>query len=212
MLALLNLFFSRRIWALVGGGFALSTLAGYLLSVWVGMFGFHETRTSAGVVAAILEITTFVVLFAYAGFVAPAPARDPLGLGPVARRSLVPLGVVAALALVLTSVTSPALPSGPRGSPSASSTTGASVKISIMSFTFAPARVVVVPGETIIVTNHDSVTHTFSAKPQSNPQGTFASGDIAPGRTVTIIAPASPGAYAYYCSIHNSMTGILVVR
>jgi hypothetical protein len=37
--------------AAAGAGFVLSTLGGYLLSVWIGLFGFKEVRTTAGIVA-----------------------------------------------------------------------------------------------------------------------------------------------------------------
>ena len=43
----------RRIAAIAGALFALSTLGGYLLSLWVGLFGFKEVRTTAGIVAGI---------------------------------------------------------------------------------------------------------------------------------------------------------------
>jgi len=36
-----------RLAAAAGAGFALSTLGGYLLSVWAGLFGFTEVRTTA---------------------------------------------------------------------------------------------------------------------------------------------------------------------
>jgi hypothetical protein len=45
-----------RIVAAAGAGFALATLGGYLLSVWAGLFGFTEVRTTAGVVAGIIEV------------------------------------------------------------------------------------------------------------------------------------------------------------
>lgn len=48
--------------ALAGAGFAIATLGGYLLSIWVGLFGFREVRTTAGIVAGILEIAAFAVL------------------------------------------------------------------------------------------------------------------------------------------------------
>ena len=41
-----------RLAAAAGAGFALATLGGYLLSVWIGLFGFKEVRTTAGIVAA----------------------------------------------------------------------------------------------------------------------------------------------------------------
>src|ERR1700716_2804393 len=39
-----------RLAAAAGAGFALATLGGYLLSVWIGLFGFKEVRTTAGIV------------------------------------------------------------------------------------------------------------------------------------------------------------------
>src|SRR5712691_2397967 len=51
-----------RLAAAAGAGFALATLGGYLLSVWTGLFGFHEVRTTAGIVAGVIEIATFTVL------------------------------------------------------------------------------------------------------------------------------------------------------
>ncbi len=48
--------------AAAGAGFAISTLGGYLLSLKVGLFGFTEVRTTAGIVAAIIDIAAFAVL------------------------------------------------------------------------------------------------------------------------------------------------------
>src|SRR4030088_3367039 len=36
---------ASRLAAVAGAGFALATLGGYLLSVWIGLFGFKEVRT-----------------------------------------------------------------------------------------------------------------------------------------------------------------------
>jgi predicted lipoprotein with Yx(FWY)xxD motif len=65
-----------RLIAAAGAGFTLATLGGYLLSVWVGLFGFKEIRTTAGVVAGVIEVAAFAALAAYAA--APA-ARAPAG-------------------------------------------------------------------------------------------------------------------------------------
>jgi predicted lipoprotein with Yx(FWY)xxD motif len=62
-----------RLAAAAGAGFALATLGGYLLSVWIGLFGFKEVRTTAGIVAGIVEVAAFAVLAALA--LAPAPAK-----------------------------------------------------------------------------------------------------------------------------------------
>ena len=61
-----------RLVAAAAAGFALSTLGGYLLSVWIGLFGFKEVRTTAGIVAGVLEVAAFAALAAFA--LAPAPA------------------------------------------------------------------------------------------------------------------------------------------
>jgi hypothetical protein len=57
---------TRRLVAAVGAGFALATLSGYLLSVWIGLFGFTEVRTTAGIVAGVVEIASLAVLAALA--------------------------------------------------------------------------------------------------------------------------------------------------
>jgi predicted lipoprotein with Yx(FWY)xxD motif len=62
--------------AAVGAGYAIATLGGYLLSLWVGLFGFHEIRSTAGTVAGIIEIAAFGVLLSLAVLV-----LDPLWLG-----------------------------------------------------------------------------------------------------------------------------------
>ena len=64
---------ASRLAAAAGAGFALATLGGYLLSVWIGLFGFKEVRTTAGIVAGVIDVAAFVVLAALA--LAPAPAR-----------------------------------------------------------------------------------------------------------------------------------------
>jgi len=56
----------NRLAAAAGAGFMIATLGGYLLTVWVGLFGFKEVRTTAGTVAAIIEIAGFAVLAALA--------------------------------------------------------------------------------------------------------------------------------------------------
>jgi predicted lipoprotein with Yx(FWY)xxD motif len=64
-LAAVILLSGSRLVAAAGALFALSTLGGYLLSVWIGLFGFREVRTTAGIVAGVLEVAAFGVLAAY---------------------------------------------------------------------------------------------------------------------------------------------------
>ena len=73
VLAVAVLVSGSRLAAAAGAGFALATLAGYLLSIWVGLFGFTEVRTTAGIIAGIIEVAAFAVLAFLA--LAPAAAR-----------------------------------------------------------------------------------------------------------------------------------------
>jgi predicted lipoprotein with Yx(FWY)xxD motif len=75
-LAAVVLVSGSRLAAAAGAGFALSTLGGYLLTVWIGLFGFKEVRTTAGIVAGVIEVATFAVLAVFAAFPAPRPATD----------------------------------------------------------------------------------------------------------------------------------------
>jgi predicted lipoprotein with Yx(FWY)xxD motif len=72
-----RLVLAGRLAAAAGAGFALATLGGYILSVWIGLFGFTEVRTTAGIVAGIVEVAAFAVLAALA--LAPAAANTPAG-------------------------------------------------------------------------------------------------------------------------------------
>ena len=63
-----------RLAAGVGAGFAVSTLGGYLLSVWTGLFGFKEIRTTAGIVAGVIEVAAFAALAVLA--LSPAARRQ----------------------------------------------------------------------------------------------------------------------------------------
>jgi predicted lipoprotein with Yx(FWY)xxD motif len=81
-----------RLAAAAGAGFALATLGGYLLSVWTGLFGFHEVRTTAGIVAGVIDVAAFAVLAALAlapvqaDGAAAAPAGFPARIPPAAAR------------------------------------------------------------------------------------------------------------------------------
>ena len=66
-----TLVMAGRVAAAAGAGFALATLGGYLLSIWIGLFGFKEVRTTAGIAAGVVEVAAFAVLAALA--LAPAP-------------------------------------------------------------------------------------------------------------------------------------------
>src|SRR6266852_3431098 len=88
--------------AAAGAGFAVSTLGGYLLSIWVGLFGFTEVRTTAGIVAGIIEVAAFAVLALLA--VTPAPAGSRAGPGQGLARMLAGLPMAQPAIAVLSGV------------------------------------------------------------------------------------------------------------
>ena len=216
--------------AAAGAGFAVSTLAGYLLSLWFGLFGFTEVRTTAGIVAGVIEVAAFAVLAIAAVAAWPAPGPGPPGREPAGRaapgrlralssgqRATADRAVagLAAVALIVLGV-SVAGAGGAAGSPSAGQTappggSGTVLTVVIKNFKFSPAAPKVQPGERVEVKNEDSVAHTLSAGPAAKFTKLFNTGNIAPGQSAFFVAPKQAGGYSFYCKIHTFMTGMLVV-
>ncbi len=122
-----------RLAAAASAALALSTIGAYLLAVWIGLFGFREIRTRAGIAAGLIEVAAFATLALAA--VTAEPARHAVrsaGSRPRARdraQSAVSLVVgavsavsVAALALLGVAVVSAG------GSPVAAADVGATLK------------------------------------------------------------------------------------
>ena len=84
MLTIAALVTRTRLAAAASAALALSTLGAYLLAVWIGLFGFKEIRTRAGLAAGLIEVAAFATLAlaavtANAGRHAAAPAHAPAG-------------------------------------------------------------------------------------------------------------------------------------
>ena len=77
--------------------------------------------------------------------------------------------------------------------------------IEIAGFAFG-GQTTVSAGQTITVANADGAPHTLTAV-----DGAFDTGVIQGGGTSTLTAPLAPGSYAFFCSLHPSMTGTLTV-
>ena len=71
---------------------------------------------------------------------------------------------------------------------------------------FAFSNLTAAPGQQLTVRNADGAAHTLTAV-----GGAFDTGNLAGGAQTSLNAPARPGTYAYFCLIHPSMTGELVV-
>ena len=80
--------------------FALTTLSAYLLAVWIGLFGFKEVRTRAGIAAGLIEVAAFAVLALAA--IAAGPVRHADGPGSPDARILA--RVQAAMSMVIPAV------------------------------------------------------------------------------------------------------------
>ena len=106
-----RLLIAGRLAAAAGAGFALATLGGYLLSVWTGLFGFKEVRTTAGIVAGVIDVAAFAVLAALAlapvqaDSAAATPAGFPARISPaITRAAATAAAALAVAALVLLGV------------------------------------------------------------------------------------------------------------
>jgi plastocyanin len=111
-------------------------------------------------------------------------------------RRLAVLVTVAGLAVGLSACSS----SGSKGA-SGSTGTGDAISILNQKFTVGSAKA----GDTITVTNNDSVTHTVTSD-----DGSSFSVSINGGKTATFTAPAA-GSYKFHCKIHSNMHGTLTV-
>ena len=96
-----------------------------------------------------------------------------------------------------------ALPLVPARSGSAAPPT---VKVAITKFAFAPREITVAPGSTIVWTNQDETPHTVTSNDKS-----FASKGLDTDDTYEHTF-ATEGDFAYICTVHPFMTGVVHVR
>ena len=80
------------------------------------------------------------------------------------------------------------------------------VEVDITKFAFAPKEVTVAPGTRVVWTNHDEAPHTIAAGDRSFSSKGLDTGD-AYDHTF-----AAEGDYAYLCTVHPFMTGVVHVR
>jgi predicted lipoprotein with Yx(FWY)xxD motif len=170
-----------RLVAAGGAGFALATLGGYLLSVWAGLFGFREVRTTAGVVAGVIEVAAFAVLAilalapARAGGAAATPARFPAQIPPaIVRAAATTAAALAVAALVLLGV----------------AVTGASPPAPAATSTGTGLKTTVIGGMTVLTNARGFTLYSFAP---DTPTASKCYGSCAAyWPPVTGTAPASP--------------------
>jgi predicted lipoprotein with Yx(FWY)xxD motif len=179
---------ASRLAAAAGAGFALATLGGYLLSVWTGLFGFREVRTTAGLAAGVIDVAAFAVLAALAlaparadaaattpaGGPAATPSRFPAQIPPaLTRPAATTAAALAAAALVLLAVAVAG------ASPAASASGSAGLTTTVI-------------GGTTVLTNARGFT-LYSFAPDTPATSKCYGSCAAYWPPVTGTAPASPG-------------------
>ena len=78
--------------------------------------------------------------------------------------------------------------------------------VKIQNFAFVPAELTVAPGDTVVWSNTDFVPHSATAR-----DSTWDSKSISGSGTYRLVA-RSRGRHEYYCVLHPSMKGAIVVR
>jgi plastocyanin len=106
------------------------------------------------------------------------------------------IGMAAALAIAVTLTTG-----GPTTSAQA-----ADSEVKIGNFTFAPQRITVKAGTTVIWINEDDIPHTVASSSKLFKSKALDSEDKFSFTFTT------PGIYEYFCSLHPHMTGAIVVE
>ena len=89
---------------------------------------------------------------------------------------------------------------------SASAASRGGPNVTIKNFAFHPAKLTVAKGTKLRITNADGTAHTLSARDDS-----FSSPILQPGKRA-IITLGTRGTFAFYCKIHATMTGTVVVK
>ena len=80
------------------------------------------------------------------------------------------------------------------------------VMVDITKFAFAPKELTVAPGTKVVWTNHDDTPHTVAANDK-----TFASKGLDTDDRFEFVFPKE-GDYAYICTVHPFMTGVVHVK
>jgi len=113
---------------------------------------------------------------------------------------LVLCSLLGALALAGALSGSPAL-----GGAGASASAPSDVHVSIDNYAFKAPSVTIAPGTAVVWKNQDDDPHTVTAD-----DGSFDSKGLGQGDTFRHVF-AKPGKYAYHCSAHPYMKGVVIV-
>lgn len=149
---------------------------------------------------------TMLIILVSAFIAAVLLARGP-GTPAAAPVAVAPVATVAPVAAVPTTVWAGDAAAAPAtAAPAAAPVAAAPAQINIQDFAYN-GQLSVAPGQALNITNLDGVAHTLTAN-----DGAFDTGNLNGGESAPLTAPSAPGSYAFFCSLHPSMTGTLVVQ
>jgi plastocyanin len=97
--------------------------------------------------------------------------------------------------------------SGPRAAPAAGAKTA---DVTIKGLAFSPGTLTVDKGTVVTWTNNDNTTHTVTSGANRTKDGTFDQ-QVSAGTDVSVTLDAV-GSFDYFCQIHSSMKGTVVVK
>jgi len=89
--------------------------------------------------------------------------------------------------------------------------TGSGAFVTILNYGFYPSTLTIPKGTTVTWVNMDLVQHTVTSGSEQAPTGLFDSHELNHMQSFSYTFNA-PGTYTYYCDIHPSMTGTIVVK
>lgn len=113
--------------------------------------------------------------------------------------------------LAVLALTAVAVACGTAATPSGTAPTGAAAAtVTYEGFRVTPASVEVKAGESVAWTNKDGTTHTISAGKPGAKAGTFDQ-KVAGNATASITFDKA-GSFDYFCELHTSMIGKVVVK
>jgi len=82
------------------------------------------------------------------------------------------------------------------------------ITVKIENFTFSPAEITVAPGTTVVWDNEDDIPHTIAG---ADTPRLFRSDPLDTGEHFAYRFDYQ-GRFAYFCSLHAHMQGVVVVR
>ena len=128
--------------------------------------------------------------------------RKQSGTKPITWR--LALAGIAALGLLVLSVSLPAQAKAPTPPVMVADVAGS--KITIENYEFNPATLTVPAGTSVTWTNRDDDPHTVTSS-----ENVFASPGLDIDETFSYTF-STPGTYTYHCNLHPHMTGTIVVK